>query len=77
MGGALIFISLQVCQLVLESCPLVVVEYCLAMFPNDLDLWAWLLDRLLGYTHEGGSEAEPLHQLYLSLYKGTRSSFPP
>lgn len=42
------------------------VDYCLTVFPEQLDLWAWLLEQLLGYIQKEG-EAE---QLYVLLYKG-------
>ena len=65
----------QACLLALDNCPIVTVDYCHTMFPNDLDLWAWLLERLLGYTQCDG----PLQELYVSLYKGMdySSCYPP
>ena len=59
----------QVCQLCLDSCPMVIIDYCQTMFPKDLDLWVWLLERLLGYTKREG-DPSPLQELYVSLYKG-------
>ena len=53
-------------MLALQCCPMSAVDYCLAAFPDQLDLWAWLLEQLLGYIQKEG-ESE---QLYVLLYKG-------
>lgn len=39
------------------------------MFPDNLDLWVWLLEQLLGNSQCDG-EPGPLQAVYLTLYKG-------
>ena len=60
----------QVCQLCLDDCPQVIIDYCQTMFPSDLDLWAWLLEQLLGNMTTTDSHPSPIQDLYTSLYKG-------